>query len=326
MATYGLEEEVFVCEPERPTLKSLYYLAKLLWRNPRLNYVNTASNFARGKDVEQGLMSGIEVATRRHSTPEELFEDLLKRRKELSSVCEGLIVPLGHLINYQAPTNVCALQIHVGDVKDQRKVYNNLAYFLPILTLLTINAPYADGKYFGQSFRIANAYAIGPLKDDWTARFQDIILAKRLNTIELRVFDPTWDLERIKILLETVDVIVQLEKDFPLDVERYNRWRKRLVKEGYSGDLKALWVQLKDVCEISEDLLRQTSSDYLKDYYEKNGLVKTYSALDNAYRNGLFEPGPIPKSRANLIKGIAGFTGYYIPKLPYIVWKYLRES
>lgn len=325
MATYGLEEEVFVCEPGRPTLKSLYYLSKLLWKNPRLNYVNTASNFARGDDIKQGLMSGIEIATRQHSTPQELFEDLLKRREELSSVCEGLIVPLGHLINYQTPTNVCALQIHVGEVKDQRKVYNNLAYFLPVLTLLTINAPHAGGKYFGQSFRIATSYAIGPLKEDWTARFQDIILAKRLNTIELRIFDPTWDLERIRILLEAIDAIVHLRKDFPLDIERYNEWRRRLVKEGYFDSLKALWEGLKDVYEIPEQLLKETSADYVKGYYEESGLIKTYAALDNAYRNGLFEPGPIPKSRANLIKAVVGFTGYYMPKLPYIVWKYLRE-
>lgn len=326
MTTYGLEEEVFVCEPERPTLKSLYYLAKLLWKNPRLNYINTASNFARGADVKQGLMSGIEVATSQHSTPEELFQDLVERRSELSSVCEGLIVPMGHLINYQAPSNVCALQIHVGEVKDQRKAYNNLAHFLPILTLLTINAPYAGGKYFGQSFRIANAYAIGPLEKDWTTRFQDIILAKRLNTIELRIFDPTWDLERIRILIEAIDALVHLEKDFPLDIERYNRWRERLVRKGYSDDLKPLWEELKEIYEIPEEKLKQTSSDYVKNYYEENGLVKTYSALDNAYRNNLFEPGDVPKSRANLIKGIAGLTGYYIPKLPYIVWKYLKES
>jgi hypothetical protein len=62
--TLGLEEEVFITTPTRPTLDALYVLAKLLWRNPRDYYKHTASNFARGRDARQCLMSSVEIATR----------------------------------------------------------------------------------------------------------------------------------------------------------------------------------------------------------------------------------------------------------------------
>lgn len=326
MPTYGLEEEVFVCEPERPSLKSLYYLARLLWRDPRANYTGTASNFARGDDLRQGLMSGVEISTGTHTTAHSLMEDLVRRRAELAAVCEGLIVPLGHLIDYRTPTNVCALQLHIGDVSDQRRTYANLAHFLPILTLLTINAPYAGGEYFGQSYRMATAYAIGPLKGDWAERFQDIILAKRLKTIELRVFDPTWDLERIRALVKAVDAIVGFPGEFPLDRARYNGWRPRLVKEGYFADLDHVRQELKQIVDVPDDLVKRTASDEVKALYERHGLVRMYSALDSAYRGGRLEPQQVGGTRGRLAKSAAGFVGYYLPKLPYVVYKYLRES
>ncbi len=34
MPIFGIEEEVFVTEPQRPTLRSFYYLARLLAKNP----------------------------------------------------------------------------------------------------------------------------------------------------------------------------------------------------------------------------------------------------------------------------------------------------
>lgn len=326
MATYGIEEEVFVTEPERPTLKSLYYLARLLWKNPRRNYFYTASNFARGQDIKQGLMSGIEIATDAHSDVESLMADFVSRRRELIEVVDGLIVPLGHLINYSAPTNTCALQLHIGDVEDMPRVYRNLTHFLPILVLLTINAPYSGGRYFGQSFRIASSYAIGLLEEDWTARFQDIIFARRLRTIEVRVFDPVWDLNRVRILVEAIDRIVNFDGDLGLDIEQYNRWRGRIVREGYLDELDDLYIELSSIYNVPKDLLFRTPANEVRDFYEKNGLVKTYSALDNAYRNGVFESRPIPEIKGDSIKAALGFAGYYIPKLPYILWKFWRES
>jgi len=330
-AIFGIEEEIFIVEPEKPTLRSLYYLARLLWKDPRFYYFHTASNFARGRDIKQGLMSGIEISTSMHQDVDSLIEDLASRRKDLMDMCQGLIIPLGHLINYEAPTNTCALQIHIGSVEDQQRVYKNLVHFLPLLILLTVNSPYARGKYFGQSFRIAKSFAIGCLRSDWEYRFQDIILAKRLGTIEIRVFDPIWDLGRIRTLVRVIKAIVDSERNFDFDITRYNELRFQIAVHGYDGSLDEIFDELVELHHVPKELFLNTPSDQVKSYFERNGLLRTYSALDNAYRTGIFESKSLPEmehgepSWESPLKICAGFLGYYIPKLPYCLWKVWRE-
>jgi len=322
---YGMEEEVFVTEPEKPSLKSLYYLARLLKKDIGFYYTHTASNFSRGKDVRQGLMSGVEISTDIHSDVSSLIDDFTRRRDDLISFCEGLIVPLGHLINYCTPTNTCAFQIHVGGIKDKTRAYNNLVHFLPLLALLTMNSPGTCGGYFGQSFRIAKSFAIGELRDDWKYRFQDIIYAKRLGTIELRIFDPTWDLSRIRLLLNLIDAIVKAEKHYPLDKELYNKIRPKIVLTGFCEELKEPLAELKELLEMDDEFFRATCSDKVWRFFEKEGLINTYSAMDNAYRTGNFAPARMPEKGQDLLKISLGFGGYFIPKLPYVLWKYWRE-
>jgi hypothetical protein len=326
MPTFGLEEEVFVVEPEKPSLKSLYYLSKLMWKDPGRHYRLTASNFSRGPDLKHGLMSGVEVATQVHSDSTGLLEDLSGRRRELASVSEGLIAPIGHLINLSTPSNVCALQMHVGGVRDLELAYNNLAYFLPVLTLLTINAPYAGGVYMGQSFRMAHGFAIGKLKEDPLDRFQDIIIAKRLGTIELRVLDPVWDFNRVTVLARAVEAIAELETRLPFDRNRYNELRGRVAQEGYVEELIPLYNELSSIADVPEIMLTKTASDEVRDFCELFGYQATYTALDNGYRNGVFEEGPVPENKAAAFKSMAGLAGYYVPKLPYVIWKYLKEK
>jgi hypothetical protein len=326
MPTFGLEEEVFVVEPERPSLKSLYYLSKLMWRDPGRHYRLTASNFSRGPDVKHGLMSGVEVATRVHDNAPDLINDLKGRRRELAEVSEGLIAPIGHLINLSTPTNVCALQMHVGGVADLELAYNNLAYFLPILMLVTINAPYAGGVYFGQSFRMAHGYAIGKLKEDPLDRFQDLIITKRLGTIEIRVLDPVWDIERVETMAKAVEAISLLDCRMPFDKEFYNTIRGRIAAEGYIEELRPLYNELSAIADVPESMLTRTASDEVKEFCEKYGYQMTYTALDRGYRIGIFEPGNVPENKAAALKSMAGLAGYYVPKLPYIIWKYLKEK
>lgn len=326
MPTFGLEEEVFVVEPEKPSLKSLYYLSKLMWKDPGRHYRLTASNFSRGPDVKHGLMSGVEVATRVHSDSSGLLDDLVARRRELAQVSEGLIAPIGHLINLSTPTNVCALQMHVGGVPDIELAYANLAYFLPVLTLITINAPYAGGVYTGQSFRMAHGFAIGKLKEDPRDRFQDIIITKRLGTVELRVLDPVWDIERVAVLARAVEAIAKLDTRLPFDRQRYNEVRVRVAVEGYVEEVVPLYNELSSIADVPEEMLKRTASDEIRDFCEEFGYQATYTALDNGYRNGVFEQGPVPKNKAAALKSMAGLAGYYVPKLPYVIWKYLKEK
>ncbi|RJQ31274.1 MAG: hypothetical protein C4562_06435 [Actinobacteria bacterium] len=325
MATFGIEEEVFIVEPTKPSVQSLYYIGKLVWKNPKKYLLHTDSNFARSKDILQGLMSGVEISTSPHSDSKSLMEDFSQRRQDLCKVSEGLIVALGHLFDYDAPTNTCALQFHVGDLDDFKTAYRNLAYFLPLLILLCANSPAAKSKRFGQSYRLLYSYAVGPLRQDWTYRFQDLIFAKRTKTIELRAFDPVWDLGRVKMLIEAIEAIVKLKS--PLDsVTDYNNLRKTVCVEGYIKALDDRFNCLSQLCYIDKNCFTLTPADIIWDFYKRNGLENTYAALDYAYRhNADLSVVPVSRSKKNPVKIAAGIAGYFIPKLPYDIWKYLRE-
>jgi gamma-glutamyl:cysteine ligase YbdK (ATP-grasp superfamily) len=264
--TLGLEEEVFITTPTRPTLDALYALAKLLWRNPRDYYKHTASNFARGRDARQCLMSSVEIATRPHTDIDALLEELRTHRAALADAAgDAYIVPVGHLFDLDAPTNTAGLHIHVGVPAEGRQtVYANLAYFLPLLILLSASSPYAGGRYFGQSYRAAASFAIGALRDDPYYRFQDLILARRLGTIEIRACDPVWDLARLRVLLEAVQAIAQLPTARPIDRARYAALRHQAACIGYTPDLQALHRELCAVYEIPEALLKMTIADELR--------------------------------------------------------------
>jgi hypothetical protein len=149
--TLGLEEEVFITTPTRPTLDALYALAKLLGRNPRYYYKHTASNFARGRDARQCLMSSVEIATRPHAAIDALLGELRTHRAALADAAgDAYLVPVGHLFDLDAPTNTAGLHIHIGAPAERRHiVYANLAHFLPLLILLSASSPYAGGRYFG---------------------------------------------------------------------------------------------------------------------------------------------------------------------------------
>lgn len=324
MITFGIEEEVFVVEPEKPSLQSLYYLGRLFWKNPSRYYKGSSSNFARGRDIKHGLMSGVEITTGVHENTVSLIDDFKTRRKELSEVCEGLIIPMGHLINHDTPSNVCALQVHIGGVTNI-KTYQNLAYFLPLLFLLTASSPFVEGERYGHSYRLASGYAIGAPDKEPTYRFQDIIFSKRLGTIEVKIFDPWWDLERIRILVKALEKIVHIEERMPYDINDYKKLRREAAHKGYTKGISELHEKLNRHYQIPLSFFKKTPADEVAELYEKEGLLATYSALDSAYRGGEFRPQKIKKTKKNIAKISAGIFGYYIPRLPYRVWKYWRD-
>ena len=322
---FGLEEEIFVTEPDKPTLQSLYYLARLLWRSPSNYYTHTACNFTRGKDVWRGLMSGIEISTRAWTKPEEVIADLAHRRRDLSEVCSGLIVPVGHLFDELAPTNTCGMHIHLSGFTDIDLAYHKLVYFLPLLNLLAINSPLAGSRYFGQSYRLANSFAIGPLRPDRRYRFQDLIYAKRLGTLEIRVFDPVWDLNRIKLILKCLEAILQSSESYPGDIDQYNALRPKIAREGYVPELRLLYRDLSRLVPLQEELFLNTPANTVHRLWEKNGTLMAYSALDNAYRYGKLQPRELLPMHRAWLRTVLGFGGYYLPKMPYNLRKVWLE-
>ncbi len=321
----GIEEEVFIVEGDRPSPHSLYYLARLLWRNPRYYYTHSASNFARGRDVRQGIMGGVEVATMPAPSPDAVVSDLEARRRELAAVCPAPIVPTGHLFDVDQPTNTCGLHVHVGPVPNPRRTYRNLVYFLPLLALMTANSPFAGGRQRGLSYRMLRSFAIGPLRSDWTYRFQDLILSRRLGTIEIRVFDPFPDLERLRWLLHCVTAVAALERELPGDLDAYNRLREAVAREGYGARLRRLYRELSALVPVPEDLFAHPPALHVIRLRALHGSRATYAALDSAYRGGPMVPRPLPPRALNPAKVAAGLIGYYLVKAPYVVAKAARE-
>lgn len=327
VATYGIEEEIFITEPTRPALSALYGMAKLLWRNPRYYYKHSATNFARITDARQCLMSSVEIATRPHSDPEALLNDLQMRRADLAQAAgQAYLVPVGHLFDIESPTNTGGLHLHIGVVPERREiVYANLAYFLPLLMLLSASSPYAAGRYFGQSYRIAHSFAIGALRGDAYYRFQDLIISRRLGTIEIRALDPIWDLERLRWLVRAVDAIVALPDARSQDLARYTVLREQAAHEGYTIELRRLYAELREFCELPETLLIGTISDELAACMTQEGLLCTYARLNHAYRTGRWESVEPHAAKPSLGRAAMGLLGYYLPKLPYIAYKAWAE-
>ncbi|MCX7992378.1 MAG: hypothetical protein N2651_01785 [Fimbriimonadales bacterium] len=326
-ATYGIEEEIFITEPTRPALSALYIMAKLLWRNPRYYYRHSATNFARGRDARQCLMSSVEIATRPHSDAEALLADLQARRADLAHAAkQAYLVPVGHLFDLESPTNTGGLHLHVGVAPERRSVvYTNLTYFLPLLMLLSASSPYAGNRYFGQSYRIAHSFAIGALRNDPGYRFQDLIISRRLGTIELRALDPIWDVERLRWLLHAVEAIVSMPDARPLNLERYAALREQAACAGYTPDLQRLYAELRAVCELPEALLQRTISDELASCVAQEGLMGTYARLNHAYRTGCWEPVNPHPVKPSAGRAALGLLGYYLPKLPYVAYKAWAE-
>jgi hypothetical protein len=324
---FGLEEEVFITEPERPTLASLYYLSRLLWRNPKHYYRYSASNFARGRDARQCLMSGIEIATAPRSGMGALLSELRQRRADLLwAVGDRYVVPIGNLFDLDCPTNTCGLHIHLSVPEAEKfRVYQNIGYFLPLLMLMSASSPYSKNCYQGPSYRMASSYAIGALRDDPTYRFQDLIFARRLGTIEVRILDPVWDWGRLRWILQAIQTIAMLPFALPLDLGRYADLREQACRKGYTPDLRALYQQLGEYIPLPEALLERTASDEIVEWYEQYGRASTYRALDYAYRHGSMREVPPRPMRGTLIKGLAGLVGYYSIRLPYTLYKAWRE-
>ncbi|MFT0745544.1 glutamate-cysteine ligase family protein [Synechococcus sp. RC10B2] len=211
-------------------------------------------------------MSSVEITTRPHTDIDALLDELRTHRAALADAAgDAYIVPVGHLFDLDAPTNTAGLHIHVGVPAERRQtVYANLAYFLPLLILLSASSPYAGGRSFGQSYRVASSFAIGVLRDDPYYRFQDLILSRRLGTIEIRACDPIWDLARLRVLLEAVQAIAQLPTACPIDRARYAALRHQAARIGYTPDLQALHRELSTVYAIPEALLKTTIADELR--------------------------------------------------------------
>ncbi|AFZ69231.1 hypothetical protein [Deinococcus peraridilitoris] len=323
LPTLGLEEEVFVLYQGRPSTASLLDLAVLLWRDPRRNFSKTASNFTRRLP---NLMSTVEFATDVHGSPAALLAETMARRAELAAVARtGLLVPVGMLPD-ENPYNTAGLHLHLGVEAGQlQRAYTNIARFLPVLTLASASSPWRGRERFGHSYRLQASFALGPLQRDPLHRFQDLIITRRLGTIELRALDPIWNPERLHAIVDAAWRLAALRRELPFDSATYNALRRRFPREGLTPELRELALELADLTGFDLKWLEETEAERLAELAEQEGFETVWRCLDGAYRTGTFGPSTTLDTRPAKWRGAAGLALYYAPKLPYMALKGWRE-
>lgn len=309
-----------------PTLQSLDYMRRLLWSDLRRYTVRTASNFLRDGDQKRfGLMGSVEVATFVHSSPEELVSELLQLRVEFARAARGaLVVPVGALFTADAKTLTSGLHIHIGVPRNERhRIYSNLAHFLPVLAVASASSPYFNNEYFGLSHRMATPYALGPLQADREYRFQDLIISKRLGTIELRVFDPVPELGRLTQIVKAVHAIALWPGTAAFSREEYNGARTEWTKEGPNPWVLHRFEELRKIYALPLELVEQPFSKRLADITRQRGALAAYQEADATWRNQTGVHYPVKEhSKLRIASGIAGF---YALRFPYMAYKGIRE-
>ena len=100
----------------------------------------------------------------------------------------------------------------------------------------------------------------------------------------------------------------------------------RSAAKACSDENADLLAELRSMVDFPMELIERTASDELREMHDAHGLVGAYSAVDNGYRNGVFEPKEVSRKRhSHIAKGVLGFCGYFVPRLPYYAWKGLNE-
>ncbi len=326
LPTLGLEEEFFVLYDGRPSTASLLDLARLLWRDPRHNASHTATNFTRGPRAWRGLMSSVEVATRVHHHPDALLADVARRRADLTGVLRsGLIAPVG-LLPDSDRYHTAGLHLHLGVPAGQlERAYGNIARFLPVLALASASSPWWGGREGGPMQRVPASFALGPLGHDPYARFQDLIVTRRLGTIELRVLDPVWDLGRLRAIVDAAWQLAALPERLAWSPQTYNRLRGLYPHEGLTEETHALALELQDRTGFDARLAEAPEATRLAQHARAAGFADLWRHLDGGVRAGRFAPSSTPDARPARWRGAAGFAAYYLPKLPYITYKAWQE-
>jgi hypothetical protein len=324
--THGYEEEFFLIEEGRlhPTLQSLDCLRKLYWRNPVRYRERLASNFARGADRKLCWMSSIEVSTNVHRSPESLVAELKEWRRDIALASRGsLCVPIGAPLALDAPSNTAGAHIHVGVPASERdRVFANLGHFLPVLAVASMNSPTIGMENPPKSYRMACNFASGDMREDREYRFQDLIVSKRLGTVEIRALDPIPDASRLLQILNAVVAIATHPETLPFDREAYNALRPSWAVQGMTEHVEKLLDELQPIYPLSKELLIRTQGDLLAEAAARSP-EEAYRLVDSVWRDGTGVEATLrPHARW---RSWSGILGYYSVQLPWMAYKGYKE-
>lgn len=325
MVSWGVEEEVFLLDGDRPADDALYPLYRLVKKNPGFYFFHTSSNTARGKDLRYGRVASIEISTSINASYRASLFELALHRQELAKNCDLRIIATGMLPHLsRAGSIVTGLHVHVSGFEDQQRVLNAAYYFAPALFLLTANSPSLEDETV-LSTRLLKDSFIGPRREDPFYRFQDIIVSRRLNTIEFRLFDPCPSLFRINLLLRAIEAVIKAAEAGRYDISPldYAVVRDKAAR-GMLDDPELVRIvdELSDISGVNREFFFNPPALETRELLTKYGLEGALKRLDAEYRLNTY---PLEKLPPRPVRYLAGYFGYYLPRLPYTTYKYLKE-
>lgn len=319
---FGIEEEVFIVDKGKPAIDSLYPLYSLVRSNPSFYYLHTAVNMARGRDLLDFFVASVEISTGVAGSPEEAVEQLKFIRMDFLKNCPQKVACVGMLPNLtENESLVSGLHIHLSGDFDLERKRMQIAYYLPALMLITANSPSLSNDFLSNR-ALKNPFS-GVVLFDSYERFQDIIISRRLKTLEIRVFDPCPELKRYLVLLKVLEQIVKDEEEVEFEAVSYSQLREESAKFGMESEqVRSLVRKLCERFGLDESLFATPPAIWTRKVFSEHDEDSAYRILDEAYRQGIqFEGSQLPKA----LRAIVGFVGYYIPRLPYTTYKFLKE-
>jgi len=328
----GIEEEFFLVDNE--SLFPVSFTPKLI-----LKLIRKTGSYLLKSSMESPLSRQlfkagfpiIEVKTSPHRDVDCLLEEVKHHRKILSDLVEEehlLIVPSGLHPAYSPEKDsrllCCAIHVHISEYPLE-KAFFALAGHIPELLALTANSPFLNGKVCGKSMRTLYSYAIG-FPSYFYKRASDVIINRKLRTVELRVCDSqivSNDIFKlVHLVLGIIDSHCKLEKE-----------RKKLHQSlGEKRFLAAIYGktavinELKDLYEevfpslndfgtakiVYEYVINEPSSaDFQINIAEKYGISSVVESLWTSFRDDKLKV-------SNTVKNVQRKCTIKFENLPYL--------
>lgn len=254
----GVEEEFFIVDEE--TLFPTSFTPKIILRLIRRDFGYFQKSSMESPLSRELLKAGfpiIELKTAPHKDVDCLLDELRHHRGVLADVAREehvLIVPSGlhpvHDTQRDSRLLCCALHVHVSGYPLKKSFYA-LVRRIPELISLSANSPFLNGRVFGKATRVLCSYAIG-LPRGFYRRMSDVIINRKLATVELRVCDTQivtgQVLDFLHLILSIVDSNSKMQRtENRVDRDRLEKKRHEAAVNGRAAlraDLNNLYEEI----------------------------------------------------------------------------------
>lgn len=255
----GVEEEFFIVDEE--TLFPTSFTPKVILKLIRSDFGYFQKSSMESPISRELIRAGcpiIELKTSPHKDVGCLLNEMQHHRGVLADIAREehvLIVPSGlhpvHDTQKDSQLLCCALHVHVSGYPLKKSFYA-LVRRIPELIALSANSPFLNGRVFGKAARVLCSYAIG-LPRGFYRRMSDVIINRKLATVELRVCDTQIVTGQVLDFLNLVLSIVDSDCKMPRTENRVNR--ERLEKKRYEAAVRGRAALRVDLNNLYEEIL-----------------------------------------------------------------------